>query len=164
MSEPVFFPGGSCVALMADSHSSTKMLKRAAEVFRTCDGVFLLGDCSSDAKELSKWLSVPIVTVRGNIDFDRSAPLERSGRLFSPEGPRVFLCHGHKYDVKTSPFTLLYRARELSAQAAFYGHSHIPACTTEEGVLLCNPGALRNGQYALVQLENGRLSVTHKTL
>lgn len=66
--------------------------------------------------------------------------------------------------MKQNPLSLLYRAKELGVQAAFYGHTHIAAQDCEDGVLLFNPGALRDGRYGLVWLENSRLHAAHRTL
>ena len=84
--------------------------------------------------------------------------------LFRSNGPMFFACHGHRYGVKMNPLSLLYRAKEMGASAAFYGHTHIPALDREEGVLLANPGALRDGHYAIVRLENNALKIEHKRL
>ncbi len=162
MSEPVFFPGGSAIAVIADSHRYTNMLETAAKTFQALDGIILLGDHATDIEILQETFKKPIYAVRGNCDFPRVAPEEMYGKLFSADGPRFYACHGHRYNVKMNPFSLLYRAKEVEAQAAFYGHTHIPALDREEGVLLLNPGALRDGRYAIVYLEKGRLCAVHR--
>lgn len=164
MSEPVFFPHAQTIALIADSHRDRMMLDRAAEALRPVDGVLLLGDCAPDADYLAAKLGKPAYAVRGNCDFPGAAVEEMYGALFSALGPRFLACHGHRYGVKQNPLSLLYRAKELGAQAAFYGHTHIAAQDREDGVLLFNPGALRDGRYGLVWLENGRIQAAHRAL
>ena len=165
MSEPIFFRDKDSFALIADSHHNSAMLDRAAEALRGIGGVILLGDCAPDADYLRKKLQIPdVYAVRGNCDFPGCAPEEMSGVLFRGNGPKFIACHGHRYDVKMNPLSLLYRAREIGASAAFYGHTHIPALDREEGVLLINPGALKDGRYAIVRLDRGALKVEHMRL
>lgn len=164
MSEPVFFPHAQTIALVADSHRNSVMIEKAAPVLRCTDGIMLLGDCASDAKEFQRCTGKSVYAVRGNCDLPGAAPEEIYGRLFSANGPRFLACHGHRYGVKTNPLSLMYRAKELGVQAAFYGHTHIAAQETEEGVLLLNPGAFKEGRYALVYLENGRIQAALRSL
>lgn len=165
MSEPVFFRNKTCFALIADSHHSQTMLDRVVEALQNAGGLILLGDCVQDAEYLRKKLPYPdVYAVKGNCDYFGGAPEEISGRLFRENGPLFLACHGHRYGVKMNPLSLLYRAREEGVSAAFYGHTHIPALDREEGVLLVNPGALKDGYYALVRFENSMLKVEHKRL
>ena len=165
MSEPVFFRGKKDFALIADSHHSQKMLDAVARELESAGRLILLGDCVQDAEYLKKKLPYPdIYAVRGNCDYFGGAPEEISGRLFRENGPLFLACHGHRYGVKMNPLSLLYRAMEQGVSAAFYGHTHFPALDREEGVLLVNPGALRDGYYALVRYENSMLKVEHKRL
>ncbi|MBQ3222875.1 MAG: YfcE family phosphodiesterase [Clostridia bacterium] len=165
MSEPVFFRNKSSFALIADSHHSQTMLDRVVEALQNAGGLILLGDCVQDAEYLRKKLPYPdVYAVKGNCDYFGGAPEEISGRLFRENGPLFLACHGHRYGVKMNPLSLLYRAREEGVSAAFYGHTHIPALDREEGVLLVNPGALKDGYYALVRFENSMLKVEHKRL
>lgn len=165
MSEPVFFRDKSCFALIADSHHNKEMLDKLAEKLQNVGGLILLGDCVQDAEYLRPRLPFPdVYAVRGNCDYFGGAPEEISGRLFRPNGPAFLACHGHRYGVKMNPLSLLYRAKEIGASAAFYGHTHIPAIDREDAVLLVNPGALKDGYYACVRYENSMLKIEHKRL
>jgi len=165
MSEPVFFRGKSSFALIADSHHNKEMLEKAAEALKDAGGLILLGDCVQDADFLRKMLPYPdVYAVRGNCDYFGGAPEEISGRLFRENGPAFIACHGHRYGVKMNPLSLLYRAKEAGATAAFYGHTHFPAADREDCVFLVNPGALKDGWYAMIRFENGMLKAEHKRL
>ncbi|MDO4739430.1 MAG: YfcE family phosphodiesterase [Eubacteriales bacterium] len=165
MSEPVFFRGKSCFVLIADSHHNQAMLEKLSAEIQDAGGLILLGDCVQDAEYLRKKLPYPdVYAVKGNCDYFDRAPEEISGRLFRENGPVFLACHGHRWGVKMNPLSLLYHAKEQGAAAAFYGHTHFPAMDREEGVLLVNPGALKDGYYALVRFENSMLKVEHKKL
>ena len=72
-------------------------------------------------------------------------------------GARILLAHGDRYGVKTSLTHLSYRAEELACQAAFFGHTHRAFCGYVGGALLLNPGALRDGCWAEVTFETGKI-------
>ena len=43
-------------------------------------------------------------------------------------------------------------AEELGARAALFGHTHAPFAGYAGGVLLVNPGALKDGRYAVLRI------------
>jgi len=89
-----------------------------------------------------------IVCVKGNNDyFDKSYPLER---CFELGGKRIFMCHGHKYNVKSSLISLVYRAKEQGADIVLYGHTHLPHKEDYDGMLIINPGTV--GTYAVIEI------------
>ena len=90
--------------------------------------------------------------VRGNCDF--SAPPDIPARLTARlNGVEVFITHGHRYHVKQGVHVLCYAALEAQAQVACFGHTHTPLAQWQQGILLCNPGALRDGHYGLLRME-----------
>ena len=76
--------------------------------------------------------------VRGNCDIDKAFPDEVD---FDLDGVTVFVTHGHLFNVKTSILSLSYRAKEVGAQIACFGHSHILGAEMIDDVLFLNPGA-----------------------
>ena len=93
--------------------------------------------------------------VRGNCDSPLCpAPAERVEAL---GGARILLAHGDRYGVKSSLTRLSYRAEELACQAAFFGHTHRAFCGYVGGALLLNPGALREGNWAEVTVQEGKI-------
>ena len=103
----------------------------------------------------------PVYAVKGNCDLSRRMPLELTPEL---DGAKLLLCHGHERFVKENLYLLFMRAKAVGAQAALFGHTHVPLCTREEGVLLLNPGALKDGRYALLTIESDQLSAELKQL
>jgi len=55
---------------------------------------------------------------------------------------KIFLSHGHRYGVKEDCKTIAAIARNLGAQAALFGHTHVPYCKTVDGIFLLNPGSI----------------------
>jgi len=113
------------------------------------DYVLHLGDMCEDCHRLEDMFPRKlIVCVKGNNDyFDKSYPLER---CFELGGKRIFMCHGHKYNVKSSLISLVYRAKEQGADIVLYGHTHLPHKEDYDGMLIINPGTV--GTYAVIEI------------
>ena len=143
--------------LLSDSHRAGIWLARAAEIYAQggFDGVIHLGDVHADARRFAELAGTTPLCVRGNCDSPLCpAPAERVEAL---GGARILLAHGDRYGVKSSLTRLSYRAEELACQAAFFGHTHRAFCGYVGGALLLNPGALREGNWAEVTVQEGKI-------
>lgn len=140
----------------SDSHGHFEDLRRAATAF-PADLIIHLGDNASDAARLAECMDTPVEYVRGNCDMG-GAPEEKVLEL---EDKKILITHGHRYHVKSGVGLLSLRMRELGADAAFYGHTHLPGYLFHNGGLLLNPGAIcgnrTNGKagYAVVEWKPG---------
>lgn len=144
--------------VLSDSHGSVDNMVQAVD--RTAPAMVLhLGDCWRDAEELQALFpTLPLVQVPGNCDFRPGEPLER---LLFLEDKRILLCHGHTYHVKQSLLSAGYAAQEAGADLFLFGHTHRPYCDWAGSSLLVNPGSIgdcRRPSFALVRIENGRLT------
>ncbi len=147
----------------SDSHGDRESLKRAVErenALSPLDGLLYLGDGLYDLKAVQEL--VPLIhSARGNCDLF-GAPDEVTVHL---SGIPILLCHGHRWYVKSGVDRLAYRARELGARAALYGHTHIPKCEWAHGILLLNPGAMNVGSYAVLTVgPEGGIQAQQRTL
>ena len=84
-------------------------------------------------------------------------------------GVRFLFTHGHRYRVKLGPGLLLQTGRERDIGCLCYGHTHEPVAQLQsDGRWLINPGTAggigNRATYAVVQVEDGRLSVEIKEL
>jgi uncharacterized protein len=127
----------SKVLVVSDSHGLTKELEILRE--RHMDEVDLMIHCGdsqlmADNKSISGYL-----TVLGNCDFS-GYPLETQTEL---AGRKIFVTHGHRYSVKTSLMTLKYKAEEVGADIACFGHSHVLGAEVIGNTLFLNPGSIR---------------------
>ena len=143
--------------VLSDSHRAGGWLARAAEIYAqgSFDGCIHLGDVHADARRFAELAGTTPLCVRGNCDSPLCpAPAERVEAL---GGARILLAHGDRYWVKSSLTRLSYRAEELACQAAFFGHTHRAFCGYVGGALLLNPGALREGNWAEVTVQEGKI-------
>ena len=138
-----------------DSHYDRAALIQLTEEIRRrgdIDAVIHTGDMVGDAQWLRRSLTIPVWSVPGNCDMLSGEPSEQ---LVELDGVRTLICHGHTLRVKYTLDPLVYRAMELGASLTVYGHTHARLCRLESGVLLLNPGALKDGRYALVEIRQG---------
>jgi predicted phosphodiesterase len=106
-----------------------------------------LGDGLEDIDRASAaaGFAVPWYKVRGNVD----PPAVLSPVFAAPEtltveaaGRRLFLAHGNRYRVDSGPGELAAAARAAGAEAALYGHTHIPFWgMAGNGIAALNPGS-----------------------
>lgn len=150
------------IVIVSDSHGDINSLSLIHERhLRESDLFIHCGDSELPAHHpvLSRYLSV-----RGNCDFDKQLLKERVEPITF--GVRMFVTHGHLYDVKYSLTRLYYKARELEANLVCYGHSHCIGAEMVDGIIFINPGSLvlpRNTKektYVLLTMTEQTFDVT----
>lgn len=133
-------------------------MERAIGVIGTFDAIIHLGDIERDVRWLEKnYGQYPIYAVLGNNDFHGGRPYETAVEL---DGVRLYLCHGHTKGVRRGDEGLIAAAKARDCKAALFGHTHVPADRTEEGILIFNPGSCslpRGGvpTFGILEIENG---------
>lgn len=101
------------------------------------------GDGESDEEFYTK---NNIISVRGNCDYVNLPSLS----VIEIEGKRILVTHGHLYNVHFDIFKLYMLAIENKADYVLYGHTHNQMVEEYEGITFINPGALKDGNYALL--------------
>lgn len=126
------------IAVVSDTHNYLSILSKVKEEIQQADIVIHLGDVVEDAEYLLEGFRGRVINVRGNCDFNSTVPSES---LEVIEGKRVFITHGHNYNVKQDLLRLKYRAEEVDADIVLYGHTHVANVEYENGILFMNPGS-----------------------
>jgi uncharacterized protein len=130
------------VAVVSDTHGDISNLCRVVDQLGKVDWLLHAGDYWRDAAPMGRQLGVDPGRVRaviGNCDYHLIEPVQDR---FAIEGVSFLLVHGHHDGVKYTNDRIYYRAKEAGARVAVFGHSHIPVCIDDGGVLLLNPGSL----------------------
>src|SRR5699024_2837342 len=124
------------VIIMSDTHG---LVNEIAEIRNKhqADKIIHCGD-----SELYKDEAVleGITIVEGNCDQIHQFKTEE---LIEIDGLRIYVTHGHLYQVKQQLMTLSYRASELNADIVCFGHSHIVYAEQDDNHIYMNPGSLR---------------------
>lgn len=141
------------ILILSDSHGLTHELTEIKERHQV-DHLIHCGDSEldMDAPELEEYLKVG-----GNCDDDIRFPEEQ---IVDTGGLKILFVHGHLHAVKKDLTTLSYRAEELGAHVACYGHTHVADARQVDRQLFINPGSIRlprgrsEKTYCIMEWEN----------
>ena len=153
--------------VFSDTHGSVKALKtifnwakdRMPPAGTICASAFL-GDGIADLQQAADATGFYCdwKLVSGNNDFGYSMP---SAAVFEYGEHNFFMCHGHRHSLHGDYYSLVQAARNVNADAALFGHAHVPFCKVIDGVLLLNPGSVgrprsRIGEtFAVIECKHG---------
>lgn len=127
------------VLIVSDTHRVNENYFRAVDKEKPFDLVIHCGDAEGAEYSLMSYAETDFEVVGGNNDFFTSLPKER---VLNIRGNRIFVTHGHFYQVNAGVERLAEEAAERGCSMAFFGHTHIPFMSEVNGVLLVNPGSL----------------------
>lgn len=149
------------IGVVSDSHGAIDLFEKAVDQMKETSAIVHLGDCASDALEITKRTGREIITINGNCDFFAREPLSR---ILKMEGMRIYLTHGHRECVKMGLMRLSYRAEEENAKLVLYGHTHIESAVKIGDAWFINPGAMKDGKWAIVTIKNGVIEPEFKRI
>jgi len=100
------------------------------------------GDKYRDAEKFANKLNIKIIVqVPGNCDLISDKPPVIHEII---EGKKLVITHGHLHNVKSSIEPLKRYAKEVSADAVIYGHTHCAHNEIIDNILFFNPGSSIN--------------------
>ncbi|MBR4860457.1 MAG: YfcE family phosphodiesterase [Alphaproteobacteria bacterium] len=141
------------ILVISDSHGDSYSVKRAIAEQPSARVLFYLGDGEHDLDSyLPSRPDLYIHKVKGNCDFGSSLPTYVIDEI---EGVRVYATHGYVEQVKYGTTVLEQYARDNKVVIALYGHTHNPVTAYSDGIWLINPGSIRMGEYAVVDITPG---------
>ena len=139
---------GKKLLVFSDTHGSVTALKAVFNWAKdhippndTICAAACLGDGLADLRKAadaagfySDWK-----IVCGNNDYGIHAP---ETVVFDFADHRFFMCHGHRQSLYGGYHALIAAAKNTGADAALFGHSHVPLFKSMEGISLINPGSV----------------------
>ena len=142
--------------IFADSHGNINFMLEQIRAHPDISLIIHAGDCEEDALLLREiFPQYTYATVPGNNDWMSREPVEKV-EFFG--GKKIFITHGHTFSVKTGYDKLARKAREIGADVAVFGHTHIPAMEFVNGVWLVNPGPASR-MCALLTVEGDQIRI-----
>ncbi len=148
--------------LISDIHGSREKLQKIL-VSERYDMIVFCGDGLNDLRAAKLPEAVPVVSVLGNCDRASGYQGELYDEL-SIEQCKVFVVHGDIYNVKQTLDRIVAASLGREADVVFFGHTHLACKIEREGMLLVNPGAVRDGAYALCEIIDVKTAVTLKKM
>lgn len=125
--------------VFSDSHGLSAGMARMIQR-ETPDTVLHLGDFIADMQGLrARFPEVRFIGVAGNCDFFLGEPADR---CFELEGVRIFMTHGHGYQVKQGLDSVAAAAGSRGAGLLLFGHTHRPVYEIKAGLHILNPGSV----------------------
>lgn len=124
------------IVVMSDTHGDSHVITKVRGFYPNVETMIHCGDSEL---AFSHAALDGMEKVRGNCDMDYAFPDEITLQVGDAT---LFVTHGHLFNVKTSILSLCYRAKEVNAQIACFGHSHVLGAEMIDNILFINPGSL----------------------
>lgn len=148
------------ILVVSDSHGDAYAIRQAINEQPSAKILFFLGDGERDIEFAESATNIFVHKVKGNCDFASSLPAYVVDEV---DSVRVYTTHGYVERVKYGTSLLRQYAADNKAAIALYGHTHIPDTTYSDGIWLINPGSIRMGEYAVVDItEKGIMPILMK--
>lgn len=145
--------------IISDTHRSLRFAENAIKNIIDITAVIHLGDFAADAESLNrKFPHIEFISVPGNCDGFTPYKTEQ---MVEFGGKKIVLCHGHTHGVKSGHENYALYVREIGADIALFGHTHIPLNCSYNGVLMFNPGsagACVQPSFGIIEIEEGKVS------
>lgn len=140
------------ILVVSDTHGDFYSFKKAVEEQKSADVIIHCGDSRDELDEMKMYYpNKAFITVKGNCDLGSTLPLVEERVI---EGKKIFVTHGHAYNVKFTLYNLCCAAREAKADIVIYGHTHNALAEYDDGLYILNPGSLNgyNASYAFIDI------------
>lgn len=131
------------VLVFSDSHGNIDNMVKVIENFdKDVFAIIHLGDYADDVEDELRNLYTDklFYSIAGNNDFISSVAQDEE--IIEINGHKVFLTHGHQYNVYFGIDKLYYKLNELGINIGLYGHTHRPSAFFENNTLILNPGSI----------------------
>lgn len=134
------------LVFVSDTHGDRQILEQIIQQQPKADGFFYAGDSELPATS-AIWTTYK--PVAGNMDFDPDYPLT----LTQPIGQDVlFMTHGHRFNVNFDLTPLLEAAKKAAATLVVFGHTHQLGVEQHAGMVVLNPGSIRQPRGAFAKI------------
>jgi putative phosphoesterase len=152
------------IFVISDSHGDYDTLYGIFKNAKNPDMIIFLGDGLKEISEISLIFDIPLAAVKGNNDFGYNEPYERVEEIC---GRKIFITHGHGYNIYKNKDNLIKKAKEYNCGAVLFGHTHIQYYGEQDGIKLFNPGAIKYARntsargYGILTFNEGEMSFEH---
>ncbi len=144
------------IVVISDTHRRINEIINNLEK-KSVDLIIHLGDYIKDAEVIENELNVKVIKIKGNCDIREIDGEDEIIKIV--KGKKIFMTHGHKYNVKFAFDNLYYRAQELNVDLVLFGHTHKPFNEKIDDILFFNPGSPSHprstyeGTYGIIDID-----------
>ena len=153
------------IGVMSDSHGDYQAIEKAVNKIGPVDLWLHAGDCCKDAAFLKTLSGIKTIAVAGNCDWPN--PKAELDEFIEVAGIKLWLTHGHRYEVKLNTELLVEAAKQYAVNVVVYGHTHILENKHYGDILVLNPGSVARpyfGAPSCMKLRIEKQVVTVETL
>ncbi len=160
------------ILVLSDSHGRYEYIYSI--IFNNADSdiIIHLGDGVDDVDEAvrdvanDRPLKVErVIKVRGNCDMFSNEAVTSFDNIGDH---KFYVTHGYVQGVRSAAGrdNLYVDARNNERDVALFGHTHQPLFEDREGVYLFNPGAVKDGRYGIINIDDnsGEMEFLHREL
>ena len=126
------------VAVVSDTHGIVLPVAYSLQRNKV-DIVLHLGDDVDDSRKIEQITGMEVYAVRGNNDINENDTPE--DLVLEIRRKKFFLTHGHNYDVDNGIEKIVEKTKELGADYALFGHTHVHLRERVDGITILNPGS-----------------------
>jgi len=130
------------ILITSDIHKNLDFFLEISEKYKDFTKINL-GDRGIDISILQKY---NYICVDGNCDFE----ITNKEQVLVIDNKKIFITHGHNYNVKSSMLNLYYKAKSLNVDYVFFGHTHIQTKVVYDDIIFINPGAIKDNHAVLI--------------
>lgn len=137
---------------MSDSHNDFGSFNLAIKAQPSAEVIIHCGDGASEVTKIRNMYPEKfVVGVRGNCDLASEFP---ETEILTIDSKKIFVSHGHKYQVKFGKGTIYEKAISEKADILLFGHTHEAFTDYYNGLHIMNPGSLRGiyGSYGTIDI------------
>lgn len=151
------------ILVISDSHGCIDLLKHVIRQELPFGYLFFCGDGLSDLLYCEIPKEVEMYSVVGNVDKYRNTNGEEE--LYAGVLGKLFMIvHGDNFGVKTSLIKLKKQAEENHIDVVVFGHTHQQKYLNNDDIVFFNPGALRCGEYGVIEVSDNKWKYLHKSI
>lgn len=139
------------IVVLSDSHRAKGNLFDIVEKHKESSDLFVfLGDGDDDFDDvLTLYPHLKYERVCGNNDWYSTNPYYKE---FNVEGKKLFIAHGHTFNVKFGYDRIINQAKAVGANICLFGHTHTQYTDYIDGMYVMNPGAVCSYKYGMIDI------------
>lgn len=139
------------ILVITDSHGRKDIIEKVIKI-ETPNIIISAGDYCDDLEDIQYiYEDISFYIVRGNCDFINR---KYKDNYILDIGKKIFITHGHLYGVKSDMSELEREAERLNVDCVCFGHTHIPYRVKKKYIEYFNPGALKDGYYGIIEIDD----------
>lgn len=127
------------VLVTSDTHGIYTQIRDYILSHDDIDLLIHAGDGVGDVESIGYETGINYEVVTGNNDYSSNEAFDKVIEVYDL---RIFLTHGHRYDVYYGEDKIIEKAKELDCDIAIHGHTHECKNTLKDGVTILNPGSV----------------------